>query len=374
MIKLENVTKRFANGFTAVDDVTLEIQEGEFVVLIGPSGCGKTTTMKMINRLIDPTAGRILIEGTDISKLDPIQLRRRIGYVIQEVGLLPHMTVAENIALVPRLQKWPRAKQMQRVEELLNMVGLDPETSLQKYPRQLSGGQRQRVGVARALAVDPPIMLMDEPFGALDPITREQMQDEFIKLQQRVQKTIVFVTHDMDEALKFADRIAILDRGRIVQCDTPRAILHNPANNFVRDFVGTDHTLKQLSLIKVKDAMIENISTVRLEDSIHNVRQLFATGYRSIVVVDEQGMVRGYINREDAEKASASQRVSEVMVTPISTIAHDKSLKEALSKMIRNDAGYLAVVNEQSKLVGIITSSCLHKVVGEPYLDSGIAV
>lgn len=374
MIKLENVTKRFANGFIAVDDVTLEIQPGEFVVFIGPSGCGKTTTMKMINRLIDPTEGRILIEGEDISKQDPIQLRRRIGYVIQEIGLMPHMSVGENIALIPRLQKWSKARQMERVGELLDMVGLDPATTMSKYPRQLSGGQRQRVGVARALAVDPPIMLMDEPFGALDPITREQMQDEFIRLQQRVQKTIVFVTHDMDEALKFASRIVILDKGRIVQCDTPQGILRNPANTFVRDFVGTDHTLKQLNLIKVKDAMTTNISTVYPDDTIERARQLFATGYRSIVAIDKLGTVKGYINRDDVEKASGVQRVSEVMVTPISIIAYDKSLKEALSKMVRNDAGYLAVVDEQAKLVGIITSNCLHKVVGEPYLESECAI
>nr|WP_277998220.1 ATP-binding cassette domain-containing protein [Zhaonella formicivorans] len=185
MILLENVTKKFGQNSVAVDNVNLHIQPGEFIVLIGPSGCGKTTTMKMINRLIEPTEGRILVEGKDVSQLDPIQLRRRIGYVIQEIGLLPHMTVADNIALIPRLQKWTRNKQMDRVAELLNMVGLDPDVTMHKYPRQLSGGQRQRVGVARALAVDPPIMLMDEPFGALDPITREQMQDEFLKLQKK---------------------------------------------------------------------------------------------------------------------------------------------------------------------------------------------
>lgn len=253
MIKLENITKIFANGHVAVDQVNLEINNGEFVVLIGSSGCGKTTTMKMINRLIEPTKGRIFIEGKDISQEDPFQLRRSIGYVIQEIGLFPHMTVLENIALVPRLQKWPKEKQISRVEELLEMVGLNGADTMKKYPRQLSGGQRQRVGVARALAVDPPIMLMDEPFGALDPITREQMQDEFIKVQQKVKKTIVFVTHDIDEAFKFADRVAIMDKGKIIQCDTPLNILRNPANNFVRDFVGADHTLKQLSLIKVKN-------------------------------------------------------------------------------------------------------------------------
>ncbi|MFZ5945218.1 MAG: betaine/proline/choline family ABC transporter ATP-binding protein [Bacillota bacterium] len=369
MIKLEQVTKRFVNGHAAVDGVDLEIQSGEFIVLIGPSGCGKTTTMKMINRLIEPSEGKIFIEGKDISEQDPFQLRRRIGYVIQEIGLLPHMTVGENIALVPRLQKWSKEKQMNRVEELLEMVGLDPAVSMHKYPRQLSGGQRQRVGVARALAVDPPIMLMDEPFGALDPITREQMQDEFIKLQQKVKKTIVFVTHDMDEALKFADRIVIMDHGKIVQCDTPLATLRNPANNFVRDFVGTDHTLKQLSLIKVKDAMITSISTLRLNDTIQHARRLFAQNYRSIVVVDEGGAICGYVNRQDIEKSPDHCHVSEVIVTPLTFVSQDNSLKEALTKMVRNDAGYLAVTDEKSKLVGLLTYNCLYKIVGEPYLE-----
>lgn len=370
MIQMENVTKRFGQGFTAVDNVNLNIRPGEFVVLIGPSGCGKTTTMKMINRLIEPTEGRILLEGKDISQQDPIQLRRRIGYVIQEIGLMPHMTVAENIAMVPRLQKWPKEKQMARVEELLDMVGLDPATTRSKYPRQLSGGQRQRVGVARALAVDPPIMLMDEPFGALDPITREQMQDEFLKLQERVKKTIVFVTHDIDEALKFADRIVIMNKGKIVQYGSPQEILRHPANNFVRDFIGTDHTLKQLSLIRVKDAMITEISTLLPTDTIEKARKLFATGYRSIVVVDEEGKVKGYINKEDVQDAVGERCVSEIIVSTHSIISCEKSLKEALNMMIRHDAGYLAVVNEQGKLVGIVTSNCLSKLVGEPYLDS----
>ena len=370
MISLQNVTKKFANGHVGVDEVTLRIKPGEFVVLIGPSGCGKTTTMKMINRLIEPTGGKIEIEGQDISKLDPIQLRRRIGYVIQEIGLLPHMTVAENIAVVPHLQRWPKTKQTERVVELLQLMGLDPATTMPKYPRELSGGQRQRIGVARALAVDPPIMLMDEPFGALDPITREELQDEFIKLQRQVKKTIVFVTHDMDEALKFADRIVIMNNGKIVQCDTPQQILRNPANNFVRDFVGTDHTLKQLSLVKVRDAMISEIDTLRSDDNIGKAQSIFAKGYRSIVIVDAQGKAAGYINKEDVEQCPFGTTVSQVMITSLSKIEQNLNLKEALSIMVRNDAGYLAVVDEEEKMVGIITSNCLHKIVGEPYLQA----
>ena len=370
MIQLENVTKLFGK-ITAVDQVDLRITPGEFLVLIGPSGCGKTTTMKMINRLIDPTEGRIYIKGKDISKENPIELRRQIGYVIQEIGLLPHMTIADNIALVPRLLKWPKEKQKQRVEELLEMVGLDASIFVGKYPRQLSGGQRQRVGVARALAVDPPIMLMDEPFGALDPITREQMQDEFIRLQEQVKKTIVFVTHDMDEALKFADRIVIMDHGKIVQCGTPEVILRQPANTFVRDFVGSDHTLKQLNLIRVRDAMITQIDTLQPQSSVAQARKIFERGYSSIVVIDENKQVCGYINKEDVTQSSGDAPVTGIMVTPISTVNHDKTLKEALTVMVRNDAGYIAVTGEEQELVGIITSSLLHEIVGDPHLDGG---
>jgi osmoprotectant transport system ATP-binding protein len=369
MIILENVTKKFPNGLVAVDNVSLEMKEGEFTVLIGPSGCGKTTTMKMINRLIEPTSGTIYVNGKDISKQDPIQLRRGIGYVIQDIGLMPHMTVEENIALVPSLQKWPKAKKRKRVEELLDLVELDVDETIHKYPRQLSGGQRQRVGVARALAVDPPIMLMDEPFGALDPITREQLQDEFLKLQEKVKKTIVFVTHDMDEALKFADKIVLLNKGKVVQYDSPQNILRKPANSFVRDFVGTDHALRQLSLIKVKDAMIKDIDTVQASDSIGKAKAIFSKGYTSIIVVDNYNKVIGYINREDAINLSDENTVSEILIKNMGTILYDKSLKEALNQMLRHDFGYLAVVNDKNILLGIITSNCLNKNVGDGYID-----
>jgi osmoprotectant transport system ATP-binding protein len=252
-IELNGLTKRYpGQDAPAVDDVTMVIPDGELVAFIGPSGCGKTTTMKMINRLIEPTSGSVRIGGEDVLRLHPDQLRRRIGYVIQQVGLFPHLTVAENVALVPGLLRWPKPKTRGRVEELLHLVGLDPAQFAHRYPRQLSGGQQQRVGVARALAADPPVMLMDEPFGATDPITREHLQNEFLRLQRELRKTVIFVTHDFEEALKLGDRIAVLrERSRIAQYDTPARILADPADDYVASFIGGDTTLKRLALITV---------------------------------------------------------------------------------------------------------------------------
>ena len=239
-IELQNLTKRYPGSpRPAVDNVTMEIKAGELVVLVGPSGCGKSTTLKMINRLIEPTGGRIRINGEDVTDIDPVKLRRKVGYAIQSAGLFPHMTVAQNIALVPKMIGWGKGRIQDRVEELLDLVGLDPGEFQGRYPRGLSGGQQQRVGVARALAADPPVLLMDEPFGAVDPITRDHLQDELIRLQHELHKTIVFVTHDFDEAIKLGDRIAVLrERSHIAQFDTPEAILTNPADDFVSGFVG----------------------------------------------------------------------------------------------------------------------------------------
>lgn len=247
MITLRHVCKTYPSGVKAVDDLSMEISKGETLVLLGTSGSGKTTTMKMINRLIETTSGEILIDGKDIRRQDPIQLRRKIGYAIQHVGLFPHMTVAENISVVPRLLKWPVSQIDRRVSVLLAMVGLEPDSFRGRYPAQLSGGQRQRIGVARALAADPPIVLMDEPFGALDPITREQLQNEFIELVSKIEKTIIFVTHDVFEAVKMGDRIALLDTGRLQQLDSPGGLVENPANKFVGQFLG-QHRF-QLSLL-----------------------------------------------------------------------------------------------------------------------------
>ncbi|MDX6294800.1 MAG: osmoprotectant transport system ATP-binding protein [Streptosporangiaceae bacterium] len=254
-IELDGLTKRYpGQDEPAVENVTMDIPAGELVVFVGPSGCGKTTTMKMINRLIEPTSGAIRIGGENVLGLPPDQLRRHIGYVIQQIGLFPHLTVAENVALVPKLLRWPKSKVSARVEELLDLVGLDPAQFAGRRPRQLSGGQQQRVGVARALAADPPVMLMDEPFGATDPITRERLQNEFLRLQRELRKTIIFVTHDFEEAVKLGDRIAVLrERSRIAQYDTPARILANPADDYVASFIGGDSTLKRLGLLTVGD-------------------------------------------------------------------------------------------------------------------------
>jgi osmoprotectant transport system ATP-binding protein len=250
MIRLRGLTKRFAGeARPAVDSLSLEVATGETCVLIGPSGCGKTTTMRMVNRMIEPDAGNIEVGGRDVTHVDPIELRRSIGYVIQQIGLFPHMTIAENIATVPRLLGWDEARTAKRIDELLDLVAMDPVTYRARFPRELSGGQRQRVGVARALAADPPVMLMDEPFGAIDPITRAKLQDEFLRIQQRLRKTIVFVTHDIDEAIRMGDKIAIMRAGRLVQYDTPETILARPADAFVEEFVGSDRVLKRLSLL-----------------------------------------------------------------------------------------------------------------------------
>ncbi|MGH3666538.1 MAG: ABC transporter ATP-binding protein, partial [Egibacteraceae bacterium] len=266
MITFDRVTKQFGDGTVGVEDLTIEVPEGEVVVLVGPSGCGKTTTMRMVNRMIEPSDGTLTVDGKDVMAVDPPQLRRSIGYVIQQIGLFPHRTVAENIATVPDLIGWDKAKVSDRVNELTELVGLNSSV-LGRYPHQLSGGQRQRVGVARALAADPPIMLMDEPFGAVDPIVRSRLQDEFLRLQSEVRKTIIFVTHDIDEAIRMGDRVAILSEGgKLEQFDTPDEILASPANDFVADFLGAERGLKRLALIPVSEVKAESGPAVRPGD------------------------------------------------------------------------------------------------------------
>ncbi|MEU6974430.1 ATP-binding cassette domain-containing protein [Streptomyces sp. NPDC046371] len=257
MIRFEQVTKRYADGTTAVDDLSFEVAEGELVTLVGPSGCGKTTTMKMVNRLVEPTAGRVLLGGEDVAAVDPVRLRRTIGYVIQQVGLFPHRTVLDNTATVPALLGWKKARARERAAELLDLVGLDPAVHGHRYPEQLSGGQRQRVGVARALAADPPVLLMDEPFGAVDPVVRERLQSEFLNLQATVRKTVLLVTHDLEEAVRLGDRIAVYGQGRIEQFDTPATVLGAPATPYVADFVGADRGLKRLAVTPVTEADLE---------------------------------------------------------------------------------------------------------------------
>jgi osmoprotectant transport system ATP-binding protein len=305
VITLEHVTKRYpGTGVVAVDDLSLHIPEGLTVALIGPSGCGKTTTMRMVNRLVDPTAGRILVNGEDVTHVDPVALRRHIGYVIQQVGLFPHMTIAQNVAAVPNLLGWDRSRIIRRTEELLQLVGLNPEEMLERYPSQLSGGQRQRVGVARALAADPPVLLMDEPFGALDPIARTLLQAEFRQILRRVRKTVVLVTHDLDEATRLGDRIAIMKGGRIVQYDTPNVVLSHPADAFVENFVGIDRALVRLSLFTVGDAMtaeppLRNAGVVRMGSNLRDALALMVADNSAMLgVVDEFGALKGRLTRD----------------------------------------------------------------------------
>ncbi len=287
MIRFEQVTKRYPDGTTAVDGLSFEVAEGELVTLVGPSGCGKTTTMMMVNRLIEPTSGRIFVNGEDIAAVDPVRLRRRIGYVIQQVGLFPHRTILDNTATVPSLIGWKKPKARARAAELLGLVGLDPKTYGARYPDQLSGGQRQRVGVARALAADPPVLLMDEPFGAVDPVVREQLQDEFLRMQEAVRKTVLLVTHDIEEAVRLGDRIAVYGQGRIEQFDTPGAVLGTPATPYVAEFVGADRGLKRLSVTEIEADDLEQPPIARLDEAAERTAaRLNAEGARWAVVLD----------------------------------------------------------------------------------------
>ena len=310
-IELVNVTKLYPHqSVAAVEDFSMSIAPGELVMLVGPSGCGKTTTMKMINRIIEPTSGSILIDGEDVMSLDQNILRRRIGYVIQQIGLFPHMTIEENVAIVPNLLGWEKGRIKSRVEELLNMVELDPAKFAKRYPKQLSGGQQQRVGVARALAADPPVMLMDEPFGATDPITREKLQDEFLRLQATLGKTIVFVTHDFDEAIKLGDKIAVLsERSQIAQFDTPANILANPANSYVSSFIGEASAIKRLALVPVSEAKfgaaVQSTGlAVGLDENLREaLDHIVLNGGKPVAVVDAGGKAVGSISIEQISEA-----------------------------------------------------------------------
>jgi osmoprotectant transport system ATP-binding protein len=359
MIRLDSVSKRFPDGTVAVTTLTLEVPEGEICVLVGPSGCGKTTTLKMVNRLIEPTAGRIYLDGEDVTGVDPVTLRRRIGYVIQQVGLFPHQTVAANIGTVPKLLGWNRAKVRDRVNELLELVGLDPATYRDRYPAQLSGGQRQRAGVARALAADPPVLLMDEPFGAIDPVTRMRLQDEFLRLQDTVRKTIVFVTHDVEEAVKMGDRIAILEVGGVLaQYDTPAEVLGNPASDFVADFVGADRALKRLKVTPIDAASLEHPPTTRPSEPLARARKTMDEhGSDWVAVVDDQSRLVGHVRAIDAAGDGAAGERAERVDAWVST---DDSLENALAAMLLTDYGWVAVVDGDTFL-GILTPDAIYR-------------
>jgi osmoprotectant transport system ATP-binding protein len=369
VVALEGLTKRFGPPGTpaAVEALSLTIPAGEICVLVGPSGCGKTTTMKMINRLVEPTAGRVTIDGRDVTSLPAVELRRHIGYVIQQVGLFPHLTVADNVAVVPRLQRWRAPRIRERVDELLDLVGLDPADYGHRYPSALSGGERQRVGVARALAADPPVMLMDEPFGAVDPIRRERLQNEFLRLQAKVRKTIVFVTHDVDEAIKMADRIAILQRGGILaQYDTPDAILANPASEFVERFVGADRGLKRLSLGRVRDvpllsAVMVRAGTVR-DEARRGVDGI--DGLEYALLVDERDRPLGWIDRKDLAGSGPIDPSAADPGAP--TVQLETTLRDALSAMLSSSVQLGVVVDERDAVIGLISVNAIGELLRQP--------
>jgi osmoprotectant transport system ATP-binding protein len=363
MIKLENVTKIYQDGTEAVKALSMEINKGEFCIFLGPSGCGKTTSMKMINRLIPLTSGKIYIDGVDIMKLNPNELRRGIGYAIQNIGLFPHLTVKENIATVPMLKKWPKAKQNARAAELLELVGMDPEIFLDRYPSELSGGQQQRVGVARCLGADPPILLMDEPFGAIDPITRNKLQDEFLKIQSKIKKTIAFVTHDINEAIKMGDKIARIRNGELVQFSDPATLLNSPRNEFVRNFVGADRVLKGLRLYRARDVMQDPPIRVKEGENVEKVKkQMEKKMMKWAMLVDEKNRFLGWITHEDLVKGG---RLREVMVPPATTTAPETPLNEALSMMFNSAIGNLAVVDDYGGLLGVLTFEIIRTILGQ---------
>jgi len=365
LLKFDHVSKIYKDGLKAVDDLSFDFDKGEFIVFIGPSGCGKTTTMKMINRLIEPTEGSIYINGENILEKDPVQLRREIGYVIQQIGLFPHMTIQENISLVLRLLKRPQEERRTRAEELLSLVDMTPDF-LNRYPHELSGGQQQRIGVLRALAADQPLILMDEPFGALDPITRESLQEELKKLQKKLDKTIVFVTHDMDEALKLADKLVIMRGGQLVQCAPPDEILRNPANDFVEEFIGKDRLVQARPNIQTVEQIMNPFPITitaghTLSEAIQIMKQKRVD---SLLVVNEQQILQGYIDVEiiDQKRKKASL-VGDVVETEILTVEKDTLVRDTIRKILKRGMKYVPVVDAEHHLVGIVTRTSLVDIV-----------
>ena len=360
LIRLEHVTKQYHGvEVPAVRDLSMDVQPGEILVLVGPSGCGKSTTLRLINRMIEPTSGRIFYEGEDVTKVDPNSLRRRIGYVIQQVGLFPHRTIAENVATVPKLLRWPKKRIKERVDELLELVGMDPAIYRDRYPNELSGGQAQRVGFARALGADPDVLLMDEPFGAIDPITRDRLQNEFLRLQSELRKTIVFVTHDIDEAVKMGDRIAILREGsEIAQLERPEVILTEPADEFVENFLGSGAVLKTLTLRRVRD--IDLAPMVTLRKPVHRGQALQAmadAGVSTAVLLDEHDHPLRWI---DERALNSSERAIEAAGRPITVqVQPEDTLQDALSAMLTTSSGMAVVVDAQGRYLGGCTIESL---------------
>lgn len=373
MIQLKQINKVYDDGFQALKNIDLTFEEGKINVLIGPSGCGKTTTMKLLNRLTEHTDGQILIDDKDIKDINPIQLRRQMGYVIQSIGLFPHMTIYDNVATVPKLLKWEKARTRKRVEELLNMVNLAPETYMKRYPSELSGGQQQRIGVIRALAAEPSTILMDEPFSALDPISREQLQDELVRLQKEIKKTIVFVTHDMDEAIKIADQIILMKGGEIVQKGSPEEILANPANDFVKEFIGSDRLDQAKKLPSVQELSVKDYMVLSTETTMEKaIEDMVTNNVSELPVVDETGNYLGVLSLYKA-LANKAARLSEIVDYSVITVNETTDLNLAMGDLSKTKS-IIPVLSEDKKLVGIIENSTLFVALHQIYESkSGVA-
>ena len=374
MLKFENVTKVYEGGFKAVDSVDFEILSGELLVLIGPSGSGKSTTMKMINRIIPHTSGTISINGKDINSYNASDLRRNIGYVIQQVGLFPHYTIEKNIAIVPQLKGWSKVDIKARVLELLELVDLDPDIYATRYPRELSGGQQQRVGIARALASNPDVILMDEPFSALDPITREQLQGELLTLHRKLKKTIVFVTHDMDEALKMGDRIAIMKDGHLLQLDTPEKLLHEPAHGFVEEFIGKNRVIQNPELMPITEIMSESAVTSlpnrSPERTLALIRQKKIT---NLIIVDEDKKLLGIVSAYDLIKKLGDIQTIDVITQPaIPFLLNSASAKDAIIVMDESPFSMIPIVDDNHKFVGLVTQGSLLSAMSSQWTETEV--
>ncbi|PLS02743.1 ABC transporter ATP-binding protein [Neobacillus cucumis] len=373
MIEFKNIVKKYRTK-TIINPFSLNIEAGQLVVFIGPSGCGKTTLLKMINKLIQPTSGKIFVNGTDITTMNPIELRRNIGYVIQNTGLFPHMSIQENLELIPKLKGEDPAAIEKKTNELLDLVGLDPKEYLHRYPKELSGGQQQRVGVARAFSTNSDIILMDEPFSALDPVTRSSLQDELFQMQKELNKTIIFVTHDMDEAIKIADKICILKDGDILQYDTPENILKNPANEFVEGFIGKRRVWNNPELLMAEDIMIQNpVKITSMRTVLQAIEVMKDHKVDSLMVTDKHNVLKGLVTLKSIQLLNRNTSIEMVMEQKVQSVSQDANLISVLATMNEHKIGYLPVVNATNQLTGLITRSSILSALSSQLIDLEVA-
>nr|WP_284035932.1 ABC transporter ATP-binding protein [Neobacillus sp. 114] len=373
LIEFKNIIKKYRSK-TVINSFSLKVEAGQLVVFIGPSGCGKTTLLKMINKLIQPTSGKILVNGSDISTVNPIELRRNIGYVIQNTGLFPHMTIKENLELIPKLKGEDPAAIEKKTNELLDIVGLNPKEYLHRYPKELSGGQQQRIGVARAFSTNSDIILMDEPFSALDPVTRSSLQDELFQMQKELNKTIIFVTHDMDEAIKIADKICILKDGDILQYDTPENILKNPANDFVSDFIGKRRVWNNPELLMAEDIMIPNPVKITAKRNVLQAIEIMKENkVDSLLVTEKNNRLIGLVTLKGIQLLNRNSEIEWVMEKNVLSVSQDANLISVLATMNEHKIGYVPVINSTGQLTGLITRSSILSALSSQLIDMEVA-